>query len=189
VASPAPADVGTEVADTGNPSDSGVDAGGTDTGSSAVVYTDVNPDKVVSTWSDYELRLDHAPGSYGEPGTFSLWFHDTPEVVINAFDEAEVLSDSGGLPLALAKGDAIGDAPATGKWSLPAYAALNGSGATGNWIGVKDKYLGLRFKKDGKWAYGWARLDVDAPPTNFVLKDYAYASTPNTGLKAGDGSP
>lgn len=58
-----------------------------------------------------------------------------------------------------------------------------------NWNGVTDKYLGLQFNTGGNTYYGWARLDVQAIGDVFTLKDYAYESTPNTGILAGDMGP
>lgn len=55
-----------------------------------------------------------------------------------------------------------------------------------NWNGVTDKYLGLRFVTGGSTYYGWARLDVQAIGDVWTLKDFAYESTANTGITAGD---
>jgi hypothetical protein len=53
------------------------------------------------------------------------------------------------------------------------------------WNGVTDKYLGLKFVAGGSTYYGWARLDVDAIGDVWTLKDYAYNSTADQGLQAG----
>lgn len=58
-----------------------------------------------------------------------------------------------------------------------------------NWNGVTDKYLGLRFVTGGQTYYGWARLDVDAIGDVWTLKDFAYESTADTGIEAGDMGP
>lgn len=58
-----------------------------------------------------------------------------------------------------------------------------------NWNGVSDKYLGLKFNVGANTFYGWARLDVLADGDVFTIKDYAYNSTANTGLTAGQGMP
>ena len=54
-----------------------------------------------------------------------------------------------------------------------------------NWNGVTDKYLGLQFTVGGNTHYGWARLDVQAIGDVFTLKDYAYNSTADQGIEAG----
>ena len=59
-----------------------------------------------------------------------------------------------------------------------------------NWCGDQvDKFLGLRFMVNGNTHYGWARLDVTVTNSmdNWVVKDFAYEATPDTGIIAGDG--
>lgn len=48
------------------------------------------------------------------------------------------------------------------------------------------KFLGLRFDSAGTTYHGWARLSIPANGTSFTLKDYAYSSTPDEGLFAGE---
>ncbi len=160
------------------------DAGG------EIVYTDEDPDVVIDEWEMYTLKLHGPPGSYGEMETYYIWFHpwSPNEVVLNTFDaNAQVLADGGGLPLALDEGAPIESG--SSSWVMAGeYIVLNRGGA-GNWVGVTDRYLGLRFQVDGSWHYGWARLDIDAAPTRFVVKDYAYQSASGMGLTAGAGRP
>lgn len=54
-----------------------------------------------------------------------------------------------------------------------------------NWENVQDKYLGLKFLINGSTHFGWARMDVTSA-TEWTIKDYAYKSTPNTPIFAGD---
>jgi len=53
----------------------------------------------------------------------------------------------------------------------------------GPWINAKDRYLGLKFKIDGKVHFGWARLTVRTESAwHFVratLTGYAYETIPN----------
>lgn len=53
-----------------------------------------------------------------------------------------------------------------------------------DWHNKNDKYLGLRFPKNGKMYYGWVRLEVSSA-TQWVIKDYAYNATPNKPILAG----
>ncbi|MFI5135196.1 MAG: T9SS type A sorting domain-containing protein [Chitinophagales bacterium] len=58
----------------------------------------------------------------------------------------------------------------------------------GQWNDVTDKYLGVKFKdQSGATHYGWVRMDVQKNPMKIVLKDYAYESTPDLSIHAGDG--
>jgi len=57
----------------------------------------------------------------------------------------------------------------------------------GNWYNVTDRYLGFKFKIDGKTHYGWARLNVEF--RGFAIKatltGYAYETVPNKSIIAG----
>ena len=54
-----------------------------------------------------------------------------------------------------------------------------------DWKGKGDKYLGLRFKIEDNLHYAWARFRAE-DITNWVIKDYAYNSTPNMPILAGE---
>ncbi|HAD34812.1 MAG TPA: hypothetical protein DCF44_10020 [Chitinophagaceae bacterium] len=55
----------------------------------------------------------------------------------------------------------------------------------GNWVGQSNKYLALKLIVGSNTYYAWARLDVDASSASFTIKDYAYQSTPNACIEAG----
>ena len=72
-----------------------------------------------------------------------------------------------------------------------ARATYFGSRYGGHWANVDDKYLGLRFTLADGIHYGWARLSVIArthvvPNTIAKLTGYAYETTPNKSIVAGD---
>jgi hypothetical protein len=56
---------------------------------------------------------------------------------------------------------------------------------TGNWIDETDKYLALKLIVGPNTYFGWTRLDVEPGSTSFTVKDYAYQSSPNTCIEAG----
>jgi hypothetical protein len=60
----------------------------------------------------------------------------------------------------------------------------------GYWFDVSDRYLGLKFTIQGETHYGWARLSVkfSQPRLNAQLTGYAYETTPNKGIIAGQTS-
>jgi hypothetical protein len=60
----------------------------------------------------------------------------------------------------------------------------------GPWENVRNRYLGLKFQVDGETHYGWARLSVQRQQFHFtaLLTGYAYETTPNTAIKAGQTS-
>ena len=57
---------------------------------------------------------------------------------------------------------------------------------SGQWINTADGYLGLKLISGSSIYYGWARLRVARFVTSFTIMDYAYNSTPNQFILAGD---
>jgi len=71
-----------------------------------------------------------------------------------------------------------------------AFAATTGDGQTiseGSWVNVMDRYLGLKFKINGRTHYGWARLNVKIQGLSITatLTGYAYETLPNKPIIAG----
>ncbi len=169
-----------------------------------VVYTDVNPDISVDaapgvpSLEELDLNNDANPdfalvsgdtiatsGSrvrytivapYGTAASSNAIAGETP----SGYDYA----------LALNSGDMIN---ATLNWiaatNTMAYNVDSANPFSENWNGVTDKYLGLKFVVAGNTHYGWARLDVNAIGDVWTLKDYAYQSTPDSTILAGEGGP
>jgi len=61
---------------------------------------------------------------------------------------------------------------------------------TGPWAkggqGVRNRYLGLKFKINGKDHFGWAKISTAPPFSGDVLKGYAYETKANKPIVAGD---
>jgi hypothetical protein len=59
----------------------------------------------------------------------------------------------------------------------------------GNWINVKNRYLGLSFTIHGEGHYGWARFSVQVAKRPFkliaTLTGYAYETIPGKAIIAG----
>jgi len=72
------------------------------------------------------------------------------------------------------------------------YSGGGGYSARGNWANVRDKYLGLKFRLAGQTHYVWARFSVEVKtgPVRVIatLTGYAYESTPDTAIVAGQTS-
>jgi hypothetical protein len=62
---------------------------------------------------------------------------------------------------------------------------------SGPWVnggkGVKNRYLGMKFKIKGRFHFGWARITVTTTPHDFTatLTGYAYETIPNKAIVAG----
>ena len=48
-----------------------------------------------------------------------------------------------------------------------------------------DGYVGLHFQVAGNTHYGWVRIQVAADASSIIIKDYAYNSTPDAPIEAG----
>lgn len=94
-------------------------------------------------------------------------------------------------PAALAAGALIGPKRRFGSGQQQVMAEwVFGSVHTyrGNWIDVKNRYLGLEFVIKGKVHYGWARLSVslsDGFDIQGTLTGFAYETIPNKPIIAG----
>jgi len=110
-----------------------------------------------------------------------------------------ILSGGHGSAGALAPGAVIGSGDNfkpvhnVNKQMLFGLYAVSASGITlstvrGNWDGVANRFLGLKFLISGQVHYGWARLSTKSTGHgrfSAVLTGYAYESTPNQSIKAG----
>lgn len=147
-----------------------------------IKYFDIAPDKILHD------------GATGEIDTIDVRVaHDSSRYFIN---EAVRISIGGGQAWAFAGDscsiavDGANDAEAfpastmiDGGRNWWSYAMLNDG--FGNWVGVTDRYLGIRVKRNGKVFYGWIKMDVDATPTYVKIKDYAVNLTPGAMIKTG----
>lgn len=77
---------------------------------------------------------------------------------------------------------AEGDFSITTTGGTPVYG---GPISVGNWAGVADRYVGVRFDVGANTYYGWVRLTVSADGGTITIKDYAYNATPNGSINAG----
>lgn len=171
---------------------------------SQIIYTDIpdytggNPDPFYLIDFNNDTIKDLV--IYGAPFSFPYSYLGFVQVVPYTSSLGSFLGSQAGsylYPFAMNFGDTIGAGQT--QWFGTDYGTMNwascfgGSGAS-NWCGgVTDKYLGLRFKilngpgpGDDQTFYGWARLDVSADAVTWVLKDFAYNSTPGASILAGD---
>jgi hypothetical protein len=55
----------------------------------------------------------------------------------------------------------------------------------GNWLDVRNRYLGLKFTIKGKIHFGWARLTTTTCAASGILTGYAYETIPNKPIVTG----
>ena len=67
------------------------------------------------------------------------------------------------------------------------FRSDSGGGTSGQWLNVNDRYLGLRFRVDGKMHYGWARMSVKVQGFDITgtLTGYAFETIPGKSIRAG----
>ena len=173
-----------------------------------------NPDRTFTNWGIYNLDLDKDgvndftfECTFGKGrcmgsnyATFRFWATVMVKPAENSLNEIlnSVDSDLDTSPAAL---DSLATISSTSVyWRYYSYGPLIFSShclarATdekfGNWSNGKDKYLGLKLLKGTQVFYGWIRLNVWASPVVendpgvLEVKEYAYNSSPNEPILAG----
>jgi hypothetical protein len=68
-----------------------------------------------------------------------------------------------------------------------AHDGTGGYGPGGEWLNVRNRYVGLKFDIHGKSHFGWVRLSVAIKPTRVTatLTGYAYETVPHKPIIAG----
>jgi len=160
-----------------------------------IIYTDVDPDVTIAVGETFSIdfnadalenmNLSNPDGLTG--GNAALAFPSSGGAFVGI--------EAGGFqyPALLAEGDAIDDA--SGYTATGARGDLNYYGcaySNSQWCDtVIDGYLGVRFDDltNGTTHYGWVRFDTDVNGTNLmIVKDFAFNSTPDEGILAGEGT-
>lgn len=71
------------------------------------------------------------------------------------------------------------------NWESLSLDPVIGDISDPNFQGLGNRYVGCKFKLGTNTHYGWVRVSFDDNLT-LIVKDYAYESTPNTPINAGD---
>lgn len=172
--------------------------------SGQIIYTDISPDSNGGVNTDYALDLNNdGTVDFGinqeQISYYSVAYVNRLAIFPNNVANETLTSNaSAGLyayPFALNSGDVISNGQVT--WANNGYSsgfqslnwALSYSGSllanNGNFVGVADKFVGLRFDISGETHYGWVRLDVSEDAQSWVVKDYAYNSVADEPINAG----
>ena len=162
-----------------------------------ILYTDINPDDtshVVDTYlldlnndgtMDFQFNLMHKVTASG-----SNPYMDQIRVV--AYGSNSILRDPappyGSYPYAavLASGALIGGAATFSYQAILATNSFSGYYTYGDWLGVANRFLGLKLVVNFNSYYGWARLSVDSACDQLIVSDYAVDTVINAAIIAGD---
>lgn len=180
-----------------------------------VVVTDVNPDVVVDSLSapyaldfnndanpELNFFVQHISGSSSTQGIQFTYEGAVAGVNItsgmNLVGAVGTGSSSSSFQLtALNNGDPISSAANFGTSSGNALGVdlLVDAGILGqlpiqqgNFLNQSNKYLGGKLTAGANSFYGWVELSVNANASQITIHKYAYQSTPNTQILAGEGS-
>jgi len=145
-----------------------------------IVYTDIDPDGMPSGGGldfngDGTNEFNMSSAYYMEytwsAGGNNIWANGQPVGQGSGWDEPKplalntVIDNSGNFI-------GCGDCAISGVSTNPFATMVN-----------QNKYLGVRLKINGNTHYGWVQLVWDG--NTFIYKDFAYESTPNKAIKAG----
>ncbi len=163
-------------------------------GAGAFYALDINNDATI----DFAIRQFNSATttSLGSPGSgFYNILACAPYSSIANYSNA-ILGNSGAFvyPFALSFGAAINSGQIA--WNIDGFQTMNYNSCVYGgdfWCpGIGDAYLGLKFKLingpgpgDDTIHYGWARIGIGAIASDWLIKDYAYNSTPNAPINAG----
>ena len=155
--------------------------------SGQIIYTDVDPDFGGAN-VNFQLDLDNNGVMdydiiHGDNGANAVRIHNSEYNTILGIN----FGGNYNYPFALDSGAVISNGASTWLYHS-VYQTLNWNSCSytnSQWCGVTDKYLGLQFHIDGALHYGWARLDVPLDPSGWLIKDYAYNTTPDEAIEAG----
>ncbi|MCA6363389.1 MAG: T9SS type A sorting domain-containing protein [Bacteroidetes bacterium] len=166
-----------------------------------IIHTDPSPDIVIDSAATYALDINN-----DNTAEFSLYAFnyldsanslsgyallDVEPPVVNAV-LGNLFSNTYPFPSALNAGDSIRpgatdwqDGSVNNGYQYLAVVLPQPGPMYGNWPGISDKYIGVRFAAGSQTHYGWARLSVSADGGTITLKEYAYNTTAGQGIVAG----
>ncbi len=160
-----------------------------------IVYTDVNPDVTINTGDTYEVDLNNDGvvdfKTHAGKNNANTW--KSVEIYTSlSLNNNQVAAYLGQFSYYYANLLSFGNVIDENENFYPAYpyVTLNFVYATGSvqgaWHGAIDGYAGLLFDINGEQHYGWIRLDVAEDASSAVIKDFAYESTIEKAIIAGD---
>jgi hypothetical protein len=149
-----------------------------------VVYTDVDPDFVGGMGDSFAIDFD---GDSTDDITVLQSNNGNYELVqaLPAGGNGVIAASNAGY--FYASNLAYGASISAGAGSFRSFGSFcAGVGYAGSqFCGTGEGYIGVEFAVGGDTHYGWVRVDV-ADSSNFIVLDYAYESTPNMAIAAGD---
>jgi hypothetical protein len=160
-----------------------------------IIYTKTQ--KVIGGNGVYELDLNHdgiidflileSPPVSGTGGIALYTLEALGNAVQGYSGSRSKFANALPLGARIGPGQRFVTSPVDGEDMADVWATNHSGGSGGQWLNVSNRYLGLKFKIDGKTHYGWARLSVKVNGFQITatLTGYAYETVPDEGLRAG----
>ncbi len=177
--------------------------------SAEIIYTDINPDSVMNAHWNYDtLQLDLNQDDvtdyylYASSWSIGTWInHHYYDIKCSpANNNYMVTNPSSMFPLVLSNANTISSKNNWGTYSSLASAKFESDccgnftsltnyypvRSDGNFIGVTDAYIGLKFEINGAFHYGWILVDVSQYADKLTVKSYAYNNIAGEEINAGE---
>lgn len=159
---------------------------GTLFGNAQIIYTDVNPDSLVTNQYQLDLNNDGPPefliervldGGINVVQASGISSHDSLAGFYGGFPEVA------GYPFALSSDEEIGS-----NTNLVDEGILGGDHPLimedAEWPDDINRYLGLKFNISGQAHYGWAKIKISTDYVAFTVIEYAYNATPGASINS-----
>lgn len=135
-------------------------------------------------WSQYALKLDLDQDTYTDVVLQNLLLGGVPyQAAVTQGSGAIVGFSTPNIYASNLQVGAIIDSTTAGpgffgNLASPLYA-------NSQFDDVTDAYIGLKFGTAPNTRFGWIRVDIDNATSSFFVKDWAYESEYNVGIRAG----
>ena len=149
-----------------------------------IVYTDVDPDFVGGAGDTFAIDFD---GDGTDDINIVQSNNGNYELVQAAPAAGNGVIAASNAGYFYASNLAYGDAISAGAGSFRSFGSFcAGVGYAGSqFCGTGEGYIGVEFDVSGNTHYGWVRVSV-GDSSNYTVLDYAYESTPDAAIAAGD---
>jgi len=106
-------------------------------------------------------------------------------LVVKPLNALNKIRGKGFLALALAPGKEVKGIFPGSDYTMAVVDCSSTCYSEGHWFNATKRYLGFKFRIDGKNHYGWARLTVHWANQKATLTGYAYETVPGKSLITG----
>lgn len=163
-----------------------------------IIYTDINPDSVLTGTESllldinndgvFDYKITQGYFKIDTVNYFANWFSALNDNQVFSAGVTSLGSSWHYVPMPLNFWDDMKPSGDNRAWKKGGRLSFSGNNPwiySSLWRGLKDKYAGLKFKINGEYYYGWARMDVDSSGKSLTLKDYAYYDEAGKQIRAG----